>query len=208
VPESGEDGYTFNFTNRRVGATEVSGTKTWMDPVQRTHDNAAEITLTLTRQSAKQGAKPEELQVKPVWSGNRYTFANLDRYDAEGYTYTLEEDTVPGYYKRIDGMNVTNGLLSENVPTEDPSTPDGTTPNMPTKPEDIPERSTGTPVPRFEAMSDEDLEGLFDMFGYGTPLYGMLGTGDELPLYPFVFGSIGLMALAAWMLLRKRGQAR
>ena len=36
----------------------------------------------------------------------------------------------------------------------------------------------------------------------------MLGTGDELPLYPFVFGSIGLMALAVWMLLRKRGQAR
>jgi len=35
----------------------------------------------------------------------------------------------------------------------------------------------------------------------------MLGTGDELPLYPFVFGGLGLLALALLLALRKRGKA-
>ena len=56
-------------------------------------------------------------------------------------------------------------------------TPESGVPTVPEKPEDIPERRSGTPVPRFEGMGDEELEGMFDMFGYGTPLYGMFGTG-------------------------------
>jgi hypothetical protein len=125
----------------------------------------------------------------------KYEFKNLPADDGYGhvYTYTLDEETVPGYYKVVDGMNLTNGMI-----------PDGTVPNVPTLPE-IAER-TGTPAPNFEALDDEGLEELLDMFGYGVPLYGMLGTGDELPLYPFVFGGIGLLALALLMALKKRGK--
>ena len=102
---------------------------------------------------------------------------------------------MPGYYKRVNGMNLTNGLL-----------PGGNVPNVPDEPTEIQERG-GTPAPNYEGLSDEELEDLFDMFGYGTPLYGMLGTGDQTPLYPFVFGGIGLLALALYMALRKRGKA-
>jgi hypothetical protein len=75
---------------------------------------------------------------------------------------------------------------------------------VPRKPEDIPNRKTGTPVPSFEGMGDEELEDLFDMFGYGTPLYGMFGTGDSIPAWVWTCGSCGLLALALAILLGKR----
>ena len=48
------------------------------------------------------------------------------------------------------------------------------------------------------------MDGLMDVLGYGTPLFGMLDTGDETPLYPFLFGGAGLLALAMLLALRKR----
>ena len=59
--------------------------------------------------------------------------------------------------------------------------------------------------------TEEELAELFDLFGYGTPLWGtgLLPTGDETPLYPFVFGGVGLMALLGWLITgRKKRKAR
>ena len=101
-------------------------------------------------------------------------------------------------------MNVTNSPIDRGVPptpTEDGQTP---LPNVPEKPEDVPERNSGTPIAHFEEMSDEELEELFDMFSYGLPLYGILQTGDETPLYPFIFGSAGILALLLALRKKKR----
>ena len=53
-------------------------------------------------------------------------------------------------------------------------------------------------------MDEEELEELLDLFDYGTPLFGMLQTGDDIPAYPFVFGGIGLAALLALALLSRK----
>jgi len=42
------------------------------------------------------------------------------------------------------------------------------------------------------------------MLGYGTPLYGMFGTGDTVPAWVWTCGGIGLLALALAILMGKR----
>ena len=171
---------------------DLAGQKTWLDNDNAEGKRPASITVHLLRDG-------EIVSSLNVTAGTdwKYEFKNLPADDGYGhvYAYTIDEETVPGYYKRINGMNLTNGLL-----------PGGNVPNVPDEPTEIQERG-GTPAPNYEGLSDEELEDLFDMFGYGTPLYGMLGTGDQTPLYPFVFGGIGLLALALYMALRKRGKA-
>jgi len=69
----------------------------------------------------------------------------------------------------------------------------------------VPSRRTGTPGPAFEALTEQELEELFDLFGYGTPLWGELrDTGDETPAWPFAFAGAGLMALLAVLFIGKK----
>ncbi|MDO4460393.1 MAG: Cna B-type domain-containing protein, partial [Clostridia bacterium] len=82
VPSYSTD--TLTITNTITGTTSVSGTKTWVDG-NKTHTNKDEIVLTLTRVSAKADSKFETVSAEVTWSGNTYTFANLAKYDAEGY---------------------------------------------------------------------------------------------------------------------------
>ena len=58
--------------------------------------------------------------------------------------------------------------------------------------------------PDFSQFTDEELEELFDMWGYKTPLYGMFQTGDEIPIEIYLLGLIGLCALIIAILLRKK----
>ena len=44
-------------------------------------------------------------------------------------------------------------------------------------------------------MSDEELEELFDIFGYNTPLYDILGTGDQIPVWVWICVGIGILAV-------------
>ena len=97
-------------------------------------------------------------------------------------------------------MNVTNTLIGDG---ETPP-PGEATPNVPTGPEDIPDRRTGTPLPAFEGMTDEELEGMFDLFGYGMPLYGILGTGDAIPAWVWGCACGGILALLLAIFLGKR----
>lgn len=65
-------------------------------------------------------------------------------------------------------------------------------------PEPVPNR------PDFSQFSIEELEELFDVFGYKTPLYGMFQTGDEIPVEVIYAGLIGLLCLILYVLLGKR----
>ena len=62
-----------------------------------------------------------------------------------------------------------------------------------------------------DLYNEEELEELIDLFDYGTPLWGgLLGTGDETPTYPYVFGGAGALALLALLLIgrkRRKNQA-
>ena len=49
--------------------------------------------------------------------------------------------------------------------------------------------------PNFSQFTDEELEELIDVWGYKTPLYGMLATGDEIPTAFYKFLWIGLAAI-------------
>ena len=57
-------------------------------------------------------------------------------------------------------------------------------------------RRTATSVPAFSSLTVQGLEYLISIDQYETPLWGrLLGTGDETPLYPFIFGGVGVVAL-------------
>jgi polar amino acid transport system substrate-binding protein len=113
VQENAE--YEFTVINEHKPAVKtVSGTKTWVDPDRRPHDNGKEITLTLKRVSAKAGAQTETLDAVPVWKGNAYTFSGLPAFDTEGYpyAYSVEEAPVEAYETRQDGYDFTNTYIT------------------------------------------------------------------------------------------------
>ena len=105
------------------------------------------------------------------------------------YVYTVREETAPGYYTIVDGRTIINGKIPD-----EPESP----------PEEPPRYRT---PPEFDEFTEEELEDLLDLFDYDTPLFGRpLGTGDEIPVYPFVFAGIGLVAVLVLVLGRKRGK--
>ena len=62
-------------------------------------------------------------------------------------------------------------------------------------------RDTGTPLAGFP-MNEEDLEELLTLYDYPMPLWGEpMKTGDEVPIYPIIFGGVGLCALIAVIVL-------
>ena len=95
-------------------------------------------------------------------------------------------------------------------PTKTPSpTPEPTSTPKPTLPpkviqkiiENLPE-----PVPNkpdFSQYTEEELEELFDMWGYETPLYGIFQTGDEVPIEIIFAGLIGILCLILYFVLKK-----
>lgn len=110
VSYNGQDSATILNRFERV---EVAGTKTWVDTeASKTHNNAQEIQLKLSRISAKAGSAAEQLvNAVPVWTDDTYVFHDLAKYDAEGYEYTylIEETRVPGYYEGVvNGYDISN----------------------------------------------------------------------------------------------------
>ena len=188
---------------------DISGQKTWNDSDNKSGIRPPTITIRLMRDD-------EEVDRRTVTAGTdwSYTFQHVPEGDGYGHTYTykIREEGVPGYYTTYDeaNRNVTNSLLGDKVPPpitgNNPPPPGGTPPE---RPEDIPDRRTGTPVPRFEELGDEELEELFDMFGYGTPLYGMLGTGDQIPIWVWICSGVGVAALVLFLITgRKKKKAK
>ena len=115
-------------------------------------------------------------------TGWTYSFMRLPKRDELGneYTYTISEQIVSGYFGRVSGFDLINDLVPITTTTDED---EGTT-----------IREYNTPL---GFLTEMDLEELVDLFDYGTPLYGMLGTGDEIPVYPFIFAGAGIVALIA-----------
>ena len=165
----------------------ISGQKSWMDNDDALGLRPAEITVCLVRNGVV--VQEQTVTAADNWS---YSFLGLPALDAatgELYTYTISERLVSGYYGRTVGNNLVNTLI----------------PDIPKNPgERQPEGFEGI------ALTAQDLSNLIVLGSYGVPLWGkLLGTGDTLPMYPFVFGGIGLAAVVALMVLnRKKKRAR
>lgn len=142
-----EAALTFTNTYIPTGTVEITGTKTWVDD-GRAHDNAAEITLTLTRTSRKEGAEKETVDASPVWAGDTYRFADLPQYDEEGYLYDYEvtETQVEGYdVPEQTGSDFVNRFIT---PTPTPTaTPTPTPTPTPTATPTATPTPTPTPTP-------------------------------------------------------------
>ena len=126
-----------------------------------------------------------------------FEFNNLEETDGfdHVYNYEVREIAVDGYYSRItregDNFIVTNYRL-------------------PGEEEDFEFDDMGTPLAGFEGDDEGELEELLELFDYGTPLWGerLLPTGDDMPIYPIVFGGIGAAALAALAILMLFGRKK
>ena len=102
---TGDASKGFVITNSHTPATtEVSGSKKWDDADDQDGMRPDSITIRLY-------ANGKQVDVATVTAGDdwKWSFTNLPKY-AEGkeITYTITEDTVPGYTSEIDGFNVTN----------------------------------------------------------------------------------------------------
>lgn len=90
-------------TNLRIGTTEVSGKKTWLDDDSEDRPDAITVHLLAN------GEKITETEVKASddWV---YTFSDLDKYDETGkeIVYTVAEEKITGYETVINGDDITN----------------------------------------------------------------------------------------------------
>ena len=151
-----------------------------------------QITVHLIRD----GVEIDSLTVTAM-TGWKYDFGRRPLDDGYGnkYEYTVREDGVPGYYSRVNGLDLVNISITPDRPTRG----GGRVP-------DVPNRKTITPPPPFTDITEEEMDENLDILDYGTPLWGtLLGTGDETPVYPYVFGGVGVLAIVALVLFgRKR----
>ena len=170
-----------NFTNtivpkEEVAQISVSGQKTWQDNDNASNKRPESITIELRQNGV--AIRTATVTANDNWA---YTFTDLPEGDGYGnaYTYTVSEQAVPGYYAVYDGMNVTNVLM--------PKVPDLFTIN------DMP---VARGLPGFGGYNEGELMEMFMLFDYGVPLFGvLLGTGLEIPMYPFVFAGFGALAI-------------
>ena len=175
------------------GYVDLSGVKNWIDNNDAQGKRPSEITLRLLRNG--EAVQTLKVTAEDEW---KYSFDHLPTDDGLGvdYAYELREDGVPGYFAQIDGANVTNTLQLDEQPQGDGGdTPKGVT---------LDNRNTGTPLPGFGQLTEAELEELYDVFGYGTPLWGILPTGDETPAWPYAFAAAGALALLALVLMKRK----
>lgn len=124
----------FELTNLRVGDTEVSGTKTWLDDDSK--DRPESITVQLLA-NGEETDKTIEVDASSDWT---YEFMNLDKYDEQGkvIAYTVDEEAVDGYEKSIEGNDITNVRVGKKevsgektwVEVDDQYRPDSITVNL------------------------------------------------------------------------------
>ncbi|MFB8622679.1 Cna B-type domain-containing protein [Enterococcus casseliflavus] len=96
--------------------TTVSGRKTWNDNDNKFNTRPESITVKLIQND-------KEIDKQVVKSDNHgnwtYRFDKLPKYDAEGkaYTYTIQEENVPGYTSEINGYDLVNTYRNTETTT-------------------------------------------------------------------------------------------
>ncbi|WP_141669074.1 Cna B-type domain-containing protein, partial [Bacillus wiedmannii] len=104
--ESKVNGY--DITNTKVGETKVEGIKTWKD------GNATDRPTMIKVDLLQNG---NVIQTQDVFAvmGWKYTFTDLEAYDAEGkaYEYTVKEQPLAGYESEVNGTDITNTKVGE-----------------------------------------------------------------------------------------------
>ncbi|MED0988274.1 Cna B-type domain-containing protein, partial [Bacillus paramycoides] len=92
-----------DITNTKVGETKVEGTKTWND--DNAKDRPEMIKVDLLQNGKVVDTK--EVTAATEW---KYTFENLQAYDANGvaYKYEVKEQPVAGYESKVNGTDITN----------------------------------------------------------------------------------------------------
>ncbi|MBS4202392.1 Cna B-type domain-containing protein [Bacillus sp. FJAT-49732] len=106
--ETTVDGY--DITNLRVGETSIEGTKTWEDDNFKERPKMIKVDLL-------QNGKVVDTVEATADTDWKYTFTNLEKYDAEGkaYTYSVKEHVVEGYESIVSGFDITNKLILGEV---------------------------------------------------------------------------------------------
>ncbi|MFI8708411.1 Cna B-type domain-containing protein, partial [Bacillus sp. NPDC077411] len=99
--QSSVNGY--DITNTKVGQTKVEGTKTWKD--NNATDRPSLVKVDLLQNG--QVVNTKEVTAATNW---KYTFDNLQAYDANGvaYKYEVKEQPVDGYKSEVNGYDITN----------------------------------------------------------------------------------------------------
>ena len=215
VTEDPVEGYTTTISGMTINNkliphetenfTELKGVKTWVDDNDAAGMRPESITVHLLQDDV-------EIDSKVVTAADRwsYSFGQLPVDDGYGntYTYTLHEDGVPGYFAQINGMDVTNTMLppdTRRTPPDDDNNGDTPKGNVPPVHGVTHQRA----VQKLATFTEEEFDEMLDMLDYDTPLWGsLLGTGDETPVYPWVFGGLGLLAAALLIFDRKRRRSR
>ncbi|MFB5519861.1 Cna B-type domain-containing protein [Enterococcus casseliflavus] len=110
------NGYDLVNTYLNTETTEISGTKTWNDYDNKFNTRPESITVKLMEND-------KEIDKQVVKSDNHgnwtYHFDNLPKYDTEGkaYTYTIQEENVPGYTSEINGYDLVNTYRNTETTT-------------------------------------------------------------------------------------------
>ena len=178
-----------------------SGRKTWVDNGDAEGLRPSQITVVVM-----QNGVPIQSQVVTAESGWTYTFTDLpdkDPVTGEKYVYTVGEETVPGYIGHAEFYDLVNELASSVVPglsDDDPKNPFGPGAMFdPNDPDHSQSGFVGTD------LTEELLERAIKLFEYGTPIWGeLLETGDEMPIYPFIFGGVGLAAVIVLLVTNRK----
>ncbi|MBR1821897.1 MAG: Cna B-type domain-containing protein [Clostridia bacterium] len=171
----------------------ISGSKTWNDADNAAGKRPGYITVRLLRNG-------KSVEQRTVTAANDWAYAfdgqPVDDGYGHTYRYTVREDAVSGYFARYRGYDIVNTPLSAKADA-------GVTAWAET--ETIESRHTATPIPRFVELTEERMEALLQLLDKRVALWGgLLATGDETPVYPYVFAGIGMLALAAVLLGRRR----
>ncbi|WP_114556580.1 Cna B-type domain-containing protein, partial [Bacillus sp. PF5] len=117
----------YNITNTKVAKMTVEGTKTWKD------GNATDRPETIQVDLLQDGNVIQTLDVTAA-NGWKYTFSNLESYDANGvaYTYTIKEKPVAGYKSEVNGYDITNTKVGQTTIEGTKTWKDGNATNRPT----------------------------------------------------------------------------
>jgi len=172
-------GIVNQLTDIEVRYVEISGRKTWVDDGDAAGARPDSITVYLLRNGL-----PVDTRVVSAADGWAYSFGSLPTSDGlmTAYTYTVNERSVASYARSVRDFNLTNTY----VPPEEPPTE--------------PKKPTYTP---------ENWEELVTLLDTDVPLFGgLLKTGEGTPLYPYVFGGLGLIALIVASLGGRRRRKR